>query len=259
MKKTSHLKPKAKLRLDQLLLEREIFNSREKAQAAILAGEVWTSETRLDKAGTLVSIDIEIVIRSHRTPHVSRGGEKLKFALTHFGVTPANKIALDIGASTGGFTDCLIQNGAAHVFSIDVGYGQLDSRLRQDPRVTSLERTNARHLKLADLIPLSPQAKEISLAVADVSFISLSKIIPHLKNEFPSIQEWVLLFKPQFEVGPENLRKGGIVKSTQIALSALDKFTSQMKTLGFKIENSPVLSPIEGKKSGNQEYLLFLQ
>ncbi|MBI4402552.1 MAG: TlyA family RNA methyltransferase, partial [Deltaproteobacteria bacterium] len=197
-------------RLDILLFKRGLTKSREAAHALILAGRVWSGQMRLEKPGQSVAEDIQIEIQKDERTFVSRAGLKLEHALIQFNLSVVGRVCLDIGASTGGFTDCLLQKGARRVFAVDVGYGQLDSKLRSNPAVTVLERTNARYLTSGTMGEL---AKDIDFVCADVSFISLRKIIEPLSHEFPKAKDWVLLFKPQFEVGREFVRKGGIVKN----------------------------------------------
>lgn len=238
-----------KERLDLLLVERGLCTSREQAQVRILSGEVWTREERLDKAGNKYPADIPLEIRSTQLEFSSRGGYKLEHALKAFQISVSKRVCIDIGASTGGFTDCLLKTGAEKVYAVDVGYGQLDQKLRNDPRVVNLEKTNARYLEL-------PNAHEITLLVADVSFISLLKVVEPLTTLLPQCTDWILLFKPQFEVGPEHLGKGGVVKNPEVTKIALDEFDQSMKQLGFIRPGRVEESPIVGKKSGNIEYLL---
>ena len=243
-------------RLDILLVERGLATSLEQAQAFILAGEVWTLEQRLEKPGHLVPADTPIEVRGKSCPFVSRSGMKLHHALSVFPVSVHDRTALDIGASTGGFTDCLLQNGARHVFSIDVGYGQLDTKLRKHPRVTVMEKTNARHLTPEALSEKSSHATEIDLWVADVSFISLRKIIEPLHKNFPRLKHGVLLFKPQFEVDRKWVGKGGKVRDDAAAQAALQEFQVFLQSLGATQLGKPESSPLTGKKSGNLEYLI---
>jgi len=245
----------SKKRLDVLLIERGLFASREKAQASILAGEVFDSKgNRLEKAGNLLSEEILIEIKPRRADFKSRAGHKLQHAINAFKISVSNRVCMDIGASTGGFTHCLLKEGAQHVVAVDVGYGQLDTELRNHSQVTNLEKTNARHLKAADI---PHWGNQIELIVVDVSFISLSKVIEPLMEGFPTIKDWVLLFKPQFEVGPENLGKKGRVRSIEATQEAIEKFDIWMKAKGFDRQGEPEPSPLPGKKSGNLEYLVF--
>lgn len=246
-----------KKRLDLLLVERGLFTSREKAQASILAGEIFDSKgNRLDKAGNLLPEETSIEVKPRRADFKSRAGHKLMHALNAFDIKVAHRVCMDIGASTGGFTHCLLKEGAEHVVAVDVGYGQLDSELRNHPQVTNLEKTNARHLKFED-IPLWGDL--IQLVVIDVSFISLAKIIEPLMESFPKIKDWVLLFKPQFEVGPENLGKKGRVRSPEATQKAMKNFDHWMQSKGFELRGKPEASPLPGKKSGNLEYLVFYE
>ena len=244
-----------KKRLDVLLVEKGFCESREKAQAKILAGEIFDEKgNRLEKPGSLYPSDSVIEVRSRSPEFKRRAGHKLQFALDTFEISAAGKVCMDIGASTGGFTHCLLKAGAQHVCAVDVGYGQLDVGLRNDPRVTNLEKTNARHLKKTDL---GEWGGLVSLVVIDVSFISLRKVIEPLAKEFPTLKEWVLLFKPQFEVGPEHIGKKGKVKDQKAVEENLEDFGNWMKTLSFEKKAGPEESPVPGKKSGNLEYLLF--
>lgn len=246
----------AQKRVDMLLLERGLCQSREQARARILAGEVWSGQMRVDKAGTKMSADVPLEIRGRAPLYVSRSGEKLLHALNVFGIPIAKRVCLDIGASTGGFTDCLLRAGALHVFSIDVGYGQLDQKLRNDSRVTNVEKTNARYLTLDTLRAINPAADSAEVVVIDVSFISLTKVILPLRTAFPRLSDWILLFKPQFEVGRKHVSKGGLVRSQEAVTAALSEFDRWMVSLGFVLTHGPETSPLPGKKSGNLEYLI---
>jgi len=243
-------------RLDTLLVEKGLCSSREQAQALILAGEVWSGEQRLEKPGHSVPDDLPLEVRGKACPFVSRSGLKLQHALERFPVQIKDRVAMDIGASTGGFTDCLLQNGARHVFSIDVGYGQFDAGLRKDPRVTTVEKTNARHLTLEALAERHALASEIDLWVADVSFISLRKIVEPLHQAFPRLREGILLFKPQFEVGRKWIGKGGKVRDDAAVQTALTEFNEFLESQGGQLLGPPESSPLAGKKSGNLEYLI---
>lgn len=243
-----------KKRLDVLLVELGHYQSREKAQASILAGEVFDEQgNRLDKPGTLYPSSKKIEIRSRSQEFKSRAGHKLQFAIDEFKIEIKDKVCIDIGASTGGFTHCLLKNGARHVLAVDVGYGQLDVDLRNHSQVTNLEKTNARYLKKTDL---GEWGDSLCLAVIDVSFISLNKIIAPLSTELPSIKEWILLFKPQFEVGKEHLGKKGKVKDLEAVDQCLNHFDAWMVSVGFIKKGGPKTSPLPGKKSGNLEYLI---
>ena len=208
------MKPKS--RLDTLLVERGVFESRTRAAAAVMAGEVWTGpeRARASKPGMLVPAD-EVVEVAEARRYVSRGGQKLERALACFGLDPEGRMCLDVGASTGGFTDCLLQAGATHVTCVDVAYGELDWRLREDPRVTVLERVNARHLS-PDALPYAPD-----MIVVDVSFIGLAKLLPAVAACAAARFDLVALVKPQFEVGRERVGKGGVVRIAEDRLAAL--------------------------------------
>lgn len=249
----------ANQRLDILLLERGLCSSRTQAQALVLSGAVWSGQQRLDKAGVKVNSEIDLEIRSKGPRFSSRGGEKLSAALEAFSIEVSGRTCIDLGASTGGFTDCLLQNGAAKVFSVDVGYGQLDQKLRNDPRVRVLERTNARHLQKETLLEKDADADQISLGVADLSFISLLTVLRPVSQQLPSLKDWVLLFKPQFEVGPKHIGKGGLVRSAEAVEEALHNFNVGMNELGWTRNGLPKTSPLPGKKSGNVEYLVHYE
>lgn len=241
-------------RLDQWLVERGLFPSREKAQASIIAGEVWEGSRRLEKPGMSVSDTAVIEVRSRAAAFSSRGGHKLEKALDAFQIAVNGREALDIGASTGGFTDCLLKRGASRVVAVDVGYGQIDQKLREDSRVVNLERTNARFLQHGAV----PEARRLSLGTMDVSFISSQILLAHLIPEFPEITEWVVLFKPQFEVGREHVKKGGVVKDFTVVAEAQQRYVEAMDKLGMTLKSPVETSPISGKKSGNVEYLIHL-
>ncbi|MCC7341982.1 MAG: TlyA family RNA methyltransferase [Bryobacterales bacterium] len=236
-------------RLDVLLVERNLATSREKAQAMILAGEVMVDGLKALKAGHPVSGDARIEVAG-KPAYVSRGGLKMEGALTAFGIDPTGMICLDVGASTGGFTDCLLQRGAARVYAIDVGHNQLDWRIRQHPRVVAHEGVNARHLQ-PDLLP-----EPVDLIVSDVSFISILLILPALPPLLKPGGRMVLLVKPQFEVGREQVGKGGIVKDPVLQAEVCAKVEAAVRALGFATRLAP--SPILGAK-GNKEFLLFAE
>ncbi|MEP7011110.1 MAG: TlyA family RNA methyltransferase [Acidobacteriota bacterium] len=213
-------------RLDQLLAERGLFASREQARRAVMAGAVEVAGRRVDKPGTAVALDALLSVAAGE-PFVSRAGRKLAGALDDFALDPAGRICLDVGASTGGFTDCLLQRGAARVYAIDVGYGQLDERLRRDPRVVVMERTNARHLA-ADALP-----ERADLAVIDVSFISLAKVVPALLPHLAPGARLLALIKPQFEAGRGAVGKGGILRDEELRRGAIDNALGQLAALGL--------------------------
>jgi len=235
--------------LDRLLVEKGLVESREKAQAAILAGQVFIGGQVASKPGSLVDPKAPIALRG-REPYVSRGGLKLKAALAAFSIKVEGRICLDVGASTGGFTDCLLQEGAKKVYAIDVGYGQLHHRLRKDPRVVLLERTNIRHLK-PDALPERPD-----FATVDVSFISLSLVLPPLAALLAEPVEIVALVKPQFEVGKGQVGKGGVVRDPEqhrAVLLRVGKGAQEMGLQVFGIVPSPLLGP-----RGNREFFVHL-
>ncbi|PSB01349.1 TlyA family RNA methyltransferase [Merismopedia glauca] len=244
----------SKQRLDTLLVEKELCTSRQQAQGLIRAGLVLINQQIVDKPGTEVNLDALITIKQ-RSPYVSRGGEKLAKALQVFDVSISNRICLDGGISTGGFTDCLLQAGAKLVYGIDVGYGQLDWRLRNDERVIVRERTNLRYLKPEDLYGNSA-AQIPDLGVVDVSFISLNKILPALVDLLIAPKELILLVKPQFEVGREQVGKKGVVRDSQVQAGAIAQVLSSAIELGWGYRGltwSPLVGP-----AGNIEYLLWL-
>jgi 23S rRNA (cytidine1920-2'-O)/16S rRNA (cytidine1409-2'-O)-methyltransferase len=248
--KTEERKP-AKTRLDQLLVTRALADTRAKAQALILAGRVVVDGRLVDKAGTLVAADAEIVLKEPPSPYVSRGGDKLAAALDHFGVDPQGKVCLDAGASTGGFSHVLLLRGAARVYAVDVGYGQLDPIVRNDPRVVVLERSNLRTLP-PEAIP-----EAIDLATLDLSFISLTLVLPKIV-EFMRLGGKILaLVKPQFEVGKDRVGKGGVVRDPALQQEAVDKVARAVRQLGLRV-SAGFPSPLKGPK-GNQEYFLHVK
>ncbi len=235
------------MRIDQLLVERGLCPSREKAKRSVMAGLVLVDGQRVDKPGTPVGSEVEVTLRGVAQPWVSRAGGKLSGALDHFGIDPAGLVCLDIGASTGGFTDCLLQRGAERVYAVDVGYGQLDYKIRSDPRVVVMERVNARHLA-HDALPERAQ-----LCVVDVSFISLLKIVPALVPLLAEGGVLLPLIKPQFEAGREAVGKGGIVRDEQLRRDVIDERTRQIAALGFELRGL-VDSEVAGA-GGNVEAL----
>jgi 23S rRNA (cytidine1920-2'-O)/16S rRNA (cytidine1409-2'-O)-methyltransferase len=237
-------------RIDKLLVERGLVESREKARALVLAGQVLVAEQRVDKPGQTVRVDAEIRIKGERPKYVGRGGQKLEAALDAFGVDPTGEVWLDVGASTGGFTDCLLQHGARRVVAVDVGHNQLDYRLRTDPRVESREGVNARSLDAKDF------ADEFDGAVADVSFISLKLVLPAMMPLVRRGGRLVVLVKPQFEVGKGEVGKGGIVREDDRRRRVLDEISSFAETLGLQ-RFGAIESPIAGAE-GNREFLLAL-
>ena len=249
MNKREQGKP-GKIRLDHLLIERSLAESRERAQALIFAGQILVNGQKIDKAGTLVPGDAELRILGEALRYVSRGGLKLEHALQEFHVPVTGKTALDIGASTGGFTDCLLQQGCAKVYAIDVGYGQLAWKLRQDPRVVVIERVNIRAMEPA-LIP-----EQADLAVIDVSFISLEKVIPPVLKFLKPISEIIALIKPQFEVGKELVGKGGIVRDEAARAAAVDRIAKFVRSQGLEVKGV-IPSPITGQ-DWNVEFLMYI-
>lgn len=241
-----------KMRLDKLLVERRLAASRERAQALILAGKVLVNEQKVEKAGAAVEEDAALRLLGEDQKYVSRGGQKLERALEHWGIELQGKTCVDVGASTGGFTDALLQAGAARVVAIDTGYGQMDARLRADARVKLLERTNARHLERAQVEPLLEGA-EVALGAMDVSFISATLVLPAVIRACAP-REVVVLVKPQFEVGREKVGKGGIVKDEAAQRGAVEKVRRAVEELGGG-EIEVIESPITGAE-GNREWLL---
>ncbi|WP_257348013.1 TlyA family RNA methyltransferase [Pseudalkalibacillus decolorationis] len=243
---------KKKERLDVLLMERGLIETREKAKRSIMAGLVYSDQERLDKPGQKVNVDIPIELKGNPIPYVGRGGLKLEKALNIFQFEVTDKIMLDIGASTGGFTDCALQNGASQVYALDVGYNQLAWKLRNDDRVHVMERTNFRYSNPADFQYGLP-----NIATIDVSFISLRLILPVLKEILLSEGQVVALVKPQFEAGKEEVGKKGIVRDYKVHQSVLDSIISFTLETGFHILDC-TSSPIRGGE-GNIEFLLHLE
>lgn len=238
-----------KERLDILLVEKGIFTSRERAKTSIMAGKIFVDGQRVDKAGEKVSVDAEIIFKGQEIPYVSRGGLKLEKAMKEFGISLENKTCMDIGASTGGFTDCMLQNGAKKVFSIDVGYGQFAWKLRTDPRVVCMERTNIRYVTPDDIGELT------DFASIDVSFISLKKIMPATINLLSDKGEVVALIKPQFEAGKEKVGKKGVVRDINVHNEVVKSIVDYLYSQGLNIL-SLSYSPIKGPE-GNIEYLVY--
>ena len=236
--------------MDRLLVLRGIAESREKAKAVIMAGLVRVDGVMVDKAGCLVPGSAGVSLKEV-PPYVSRGGLKLEAALDHFPLDVKGKLFLDVGASTGGFTDCLLRHGAGKVIAIDVGYGQLDWRLRQDPRVVVMEKTNARYLK--------PEAlkQPADGAVIDVSFISLKLVIPSVTALLTKKTAIIALIKPQFEVGKGKVGKGGVVRDPTLHREVIEDLTSFFETLCWLVKG-PIPSPLLGPK-GNREFLIYLE
>lgn len=239
-----------KERLDIILVQRGLAESRSKAQAVIMSGDVYLFNQRLDKAGVMIDPDAPIEIRAVSCPYVSRGGWKLEKALTEFGVDPSGYVCSDSGASTGGFTDCLLQKGAKKVYAIDVGYGQLAWKLREDPRVVCMERTNIRYVKPEDI------GEPLDLSVVDVSFISLRIVLPAIRDLLGPEGQVICLIKPQFEAGREKVGKKGVVRDPAVHLEVLESFRDLTHSLDFTIRNM-TFSPVKGPE-GNIEFLAHL-
>ena len=240
-----------KIRLDQYLVQHGLTQSRERAKALIMSGIVFVNEQKVDKAGEMIKEDAKVEVRGHDIGYVSRGGLKLEKAMQCFPLTPNGKVCMDIGASTGGFTDCMLQNGARKVFSIDVGYGQLAWKLRQDDRVVCMERTNIRYVTIED-------TKEFAdFASIDVSFISLKLVLPVAHNLIIPGGEIVALIKPQFEAGKDKVGKKGVVREKSTHIEVIEMVSKFAVETGFSILNLDY-SPIKGPE-GNIEYLIHLR
>ncbi len=236
-----------KIRLDVLLVERGLAESREKAQALIMAGQVLVDGKPAGKAGRLVAAGSRLEVLAG-LPYVSRAGKKLEAALEYFGVSPQDKVCLDVGASTGGFTDCLLQRGARRVYAVDVGAGLLDWRLRNDPRVVVREGINARYLRPEDI------GEPVHLATCDVSFISVTLILPPVAATLDARGELIILIKPQFEVGRRQVGKGGIVRDPELHAWACNRVEQAARSLGLETHLMP--DPVFGAE-GNKEFLLY--
>lgn len=237
-----------KIRLDTLLVDRQLAPTRQQAQALIMAGKVMVNGLPVSKAGAQVASDCALELQGEPYPYVSRGALKLEEGLSHFSIDPTDLICADIGASTGGFTDCLLQKGACKVYAIDVGYGQLAWKLRQDPRVVVMERTNARYLQPGDL------EDQIDLAVIDAAFISLKLLLPPLLPLFRESVSILALIKPQFEVGRSQVGKGGVVRDPELHESVIHDIKNSINSIGLScsgVHPSPILGP-----KGNKEFLI---
>ena len=239
-----------KKRLDLLMVERALAPSREKAKAYIMSGDVYVDGQKEDKAGTMFKETVKIEVRGNTLPYVSRGGLKLEKAMNNFGVSLDGKVCMDVGASTGGFTDCMLQNGAVKVYSIDVGYGQLDWKLRNDPRVVCMEKTNIRYVVPEDL------GEPADFSSIDVSFISLTKVLLPVRNLLTDEGEIVCLIKPQFEAGREKVGKKGVVRDPAVHKEVIEMVISYAKSISFGVRHLE-FSPIKGPE-GNIEYLVHL-
>ena len=243
-----------KMRVDLLLVERGLVPSRERARAMILAGRVLVREQKVEKPGADVPVDAPIRLLGEDQPYVSRGGVKLAAALVHWPIVVQECTCLDVGASPGGFTDCLLQHGAAHVTAVDTGFGQIAMKLRIDPRVRLLERTNARLLE-PNALAAGQGSPELTLLVMDVSFISATLLLGPVFAAAPTLTEAVILVKPQFEAGREHVGKGGIVRDPEAHRLAVDKVADCVRSLGWEVVET-IPSPITGME-GNREFLLY--
>ena len=239
-----------RIRLDKLMFDKGLADSRERAKALILEGSVQVNGIVVDKAGALVSQDDAVVV-TDKMPYVSRGGLKLEHAIKEFSIDLNDKTAMDVGASTGGFTDCLLQYGAKKIYAVDVGYGQFSYALRKDDRIELFERTNIRYFD-RDLIP-----DEIDVATVDVSFISLLKVLPKVLEFLSPQGEVIALIKPQFEAGRKDVGKGGVVKDEKKRLEIVNKLMAEAEKMGFQVKGV-TQSPVKGPK-GNVEYLMYLR
>lgn len=240
----------AKERLDVLLVNRNLAPSREKAKAIIMSGNVFVDGMREDKAGSTFAETVNIEIKGSTLKYVSRGGLKLEKAMDVFGVELENKICMDVGSSTGGFTDCMLQNGAVKVYSVDVGHGQLDWKLRQDERVVVMEKTNIRYVTPDDI------GESIDFASIDVSFISLTKVLTPVRELLTDDGQVVCLIKPQFEAGREKVGKKGVVREKSVHIEVIEMVINYAISIGFEVLNLDY-SPIKGPE-GNIEYLLYI-
>ncbi len=242
---------KNKERIDKLLVERELIETRSKAAAVIMTGNVFVNDQRVDKAGTKVALDSKIEIKGQTNPYASRGGLKLEAALEAFEYDCTDKVVIDVGASTGGFTDCVLQHGATKVYAVDVGYGQLAWKLQTDDRVVSMERTNIRKME-PDALP-----EKCDLAVIDCSFIGLDKVLPNTLTFLKPDADVITLIKPQFEVGRENLGKGGVVRDDAARSNAIDAVKQEADKMGLSFVQG-IDCPVHGP-AGNVEYLALFR
>jgi 23S rRNA (cytidine1920-2'-O)/16S rRNA (cytidine1409-2'-O)-methyltransferase len=240
-----------KERLDKLLTEKGIVQSRERARALIMAGKVAVEGKRIDKPGVQINREANLKLQGDESPYVSRGGEKLEGALKTFGIDPKGMVVMDVGASTGGFTDCVLQIGAQKVYAVDVGYGQLAWKLQKDPRVVNLERRNIRYLQREEV------RNEIDLILIDTSFISIEKFLPFLLEFLKEGGSILSLIKPQFEVGKGEVGKGGVVRDEALHQKVIDRISTFSRELGLKILGVTE-SPLLGRK-GNKEFFIYLK
>lgn len=240
-----------KERLDVMLVNRGLAQSREKAKAIIMSGNVFVDGEREDKAGSMFDEKVDIIVKGSTLKYVSRGGLKLEKAMDKFGVELSGKVCMDVGSSTGGFTDCMLQNGAVKVYAVDVGHGQLDWKLRNDERVVCMEKTNIRYVEPTDI------ADRIEFSSIDVSFISLTKVLTPVKNLLTDDGQIACLIKPQFEAGREKVGKKGVVREKSVHIEVIEMVIQYAISIGFEVLNLE-FSPIKGPE-GNIEYLLYLQ
>jgi len=243
--------PETKIRLDQMIMDKGLAQNRQNAKTLIMAGKVLVDNQLLDKPGTLISSDKNILVKGGRNPYVSRGGFKLEKALEVFKIDVSGFDCLDVGASTGGFTDCLLQHGATRIFAVDVGYGQLAWKLRQDPRVHVIERTNIRHM------PIEIISRPVDLITIDVSFISLKIVVPEVIQFIGADGVILALIKPQFEVGKGKVGKGGVVKNPVLHRKVIEDLSTFFTEEGFMCK-SIIPSPLIGPK-GNKEFFIYLK
>jgi 23S rRNA (cytidine1920-2'-O)/16S rRNA (cytidine1409-2'-O)-methyltransferase len=242
-----------KERLDVVLVTRGLAASRERARGLILAGRVLVNEQKVDKPGVAIAADAALRLLGQDLPYVSRGGLKLEAALDYWNISVTGRAGLDVGASTGGFTDCLLQRGASHVTAVDTGFGQIAMKLRNDSRVRLMERANARHLEPNALV--QPDGPRLTLLVMDVSFISATLLLGPVMAAAPDLIEAVVLVKPQFEAGREHVGKGGIVRDPAAHQQAIERVAEAIRACGWLVEGT-LPSPIKGAE-GNQEFLLY--
>jgi 23S rRNA (cytidine1920-2'-O)/16S rRNA (cytidine1409-2'-O)-methyltransferase len=240
-----------KERIDVLLVEKGFFDSRERARKSLMAGLVFVDNIRVDKPGEKVKRDANIEVKGDSIPYVSRGGLKLEKAINEFGLNLGNKVAMDVGASTGGFTDCMLKNNASKVFAVDVGYGQMAWALRTDPRVVCMERTNIRYVKPEDI------GEQLDFASIDVSFISLKLVLPVVKNLLREKGEIISLIKPQFEAGRDKVGKKGVVRDPEVHLEVVQRIVNFACSIGLDLIGV-TFSPIKGPE-GNIEYLAYFK
>lgn len=240
-----------KERLDKILLMKGLAQSRERARSLIMEGKVLVNGEKVEKPGALVKKESKIELREGGSPYVSRGGLKLEGALQEFGIDPSGMVVLDVGASTGGFTDCILQKGAKKVYAVDVGYGQLAWKLRNDPRVVNLERKNIRFLRKSEV------SEEVDLILVDTSFISVEKFLPHLLTFLKPRGFLLILIKPQFEVGKGEVGKGGVVRDPILHQKVIERITRFCEQLGLRVLGV-IESPLRGPK-GNKEFFLYLE